>query len=314
VKRETKIDTPQTQAPSEGSFWELCVFALFFVVVFTVVARSAHAAPAPTKASPQTNVTTVLPEQTSAKRFKFSSTLVIDTSGTLAPTQNEERSYSGEYSLKTGVTDQKTNLSLSLKAGYAREYTFELDDGTDGDLVDPAIALTKTWKEGQDFRSPVFDTVVLGLGGVVGASNESARGTFVGSLGPSIAVTKQIHKLGLGQKFGYSRRFYNYDIRNDGTVNAPDSFSSATDLSFNLTEKLALSAQTILSYAINFQGTGISQEISALSLDWTITPALATSLGVATKRGTISDDGTSNQLKFVDASVAQGFFDLILNF
>jgi hypothetical protein len=41
---------------------------------------------------------------------------------------------------------------------------------------------------------------------------------------------------------------------------------------------------------------------------------LGTSIGVSTKRGTISDDGTYNSLRFVDAAVAQGFFDLILNF
>jgi hypothetical protein len=353
VKRETKIYSQDPQTQSEGSFWELCVFAIFFVVVFTALARTAHAAPltkaqrartliaqssSPTSTSdsddtssepsrtatlpsatatgalPRSNMAAGLPEKDSNKRYVFSSSLTVETSGTFAPEKNEDRAMSGEYDFKTGVTDQKSNISAILKGGYGREYTFELEDGTDGDIVDPAFAITKTWKEGESFRSPVFDTIVLGLGGYVGASNESARGTFVGSVGPSIAVTKKIHRLTLGQKFGYSRRFYNYDIRNDGTINALNAVSSTTDLSYNFTDSLALSFETVLGYAVNIQGTGETKESSQISIDWDISKVLGTSIGVSTKRGTISDDGTYNSLRFVDAAVAQGFFDLILNF
>ena len=212
------------------------------------------------------------------------------------------------------MTDQVNNVTATLVGGYGREYSFELEDGTDGDFVDPAYSISKTWKEGESFRSPVFDKIILGLSGYIGASHESARGTFVGSIGPSIKVTKDIHHLSLAQKFGYSRRFYNYDIRNDGTINALNAVSSTTDISYNLTESLALSLETVLGYAVNIQGTGETKETTGISIDWTISKALSTSLGVQTKRGTISDDGTYNSVRFVDAAVAQGFFDLILNF
>jgi hypothetical protein len=332
MKRETKIYSRDNQSRSEGSFWELCIFAIFFVVIFTALARTAHADPSqtptsktvapihtqslpsaiPSGALPDANVAAGLREPVTNKRIAWAASLIFDTSETLST--DEARSYSGEYLLKTGVTDQKNNTALLLKAGYDREYSFELADGTDGDFVDPSIALTKTWKEGQSFRSPVFDTIVIGVSSVAGASHEAARRTLVASVGPSIGVTKDIHKLHLGQKFGYQRRFYNYDIRDDGTVNAPDAVSSTTDVSFDLTPDLAFSVETILSYALNYQGTGETNELSSISLDYTITKLLAASVGVATKRGTVSADGTYNQVKFVDGAVSQGFFDLILSF
>jgi hypothetical protein len=366
VKRETKIYQRESQDQSEGSFWELCLFAIFFVVVFTVVARAAHAAPVaktsaahaplakvaaapvdsasassepkkaavgqqttksktatpihlqtlpsaiPSAAVPDANVAAALPEPSTKKRFAWTSSLILDTSASL--NREEATSYSGEYLMKTGVTDQKSNIAALLKFGYDREYSFDLDDGTDGDFVDPSVAVTKTWKNGVEFVSPVFDTIVVGISSTGGASHASARRTFVASVGPSIGATKKIHKLTIGQKFGYQRRFYNYDIRDDGTVNAPDSFSSTTDLSFDITPSLALSAETLLAYAINYQGTGETTEWSSFSIDYTISDLLGASLGVATKRGTSSPDGTYNEVKFYDGSVAQGFFDLILNF
>jgi len=371
VKRETKIYNREPQEQSEGGIWELCVFAIFFVVVFTVLARTAHAEPLtkvkpasktaqlakkraavasndpnlsqttsansesaeakapvnqaltpvhlqtmpsaiPSGAVSPANISATLPEKETSKRVVWSSSLTIDTSGTL--NADDARSYSGEYLLKTGLSDKKTGIAGLLKLGYDREYSFEQDDGHDGDLVDPSVAVTKTWTEGKDFRSPVFDTIVAGVSGVAGASRESARRTLVAAVGPKLGVTKKIHRLNLGETFGYSRRFYNYDIRDDGTVNSPDSFSSTTDISFDITDDLSIAAETALFYAINFQGTGVTEEWSSLELDYTLSKTIGTALGVATKRGTISDDGTYNQIKFIDANVAQAYFDLILNF
>ena len=359
MKRETKIYSNEPQTQSEGSFWELCVFAVLFVVVFTVLARTAHAAPltkaqiaaskrssdpnmrllaqntklaatadedmtvqplrmqslpsaVPTGALPSANVSASLPEKDTSKRIVWSSSLIVDTSSELS--REDNNSMSGEYLLKTGLTDQKTNVSLLLKAGYDREYTNEQKDGRDGDLVDPSISLTKTWKDGVDFRSPVFDSLFVGLSSVAGASRESARRTFVASVGPKFGMSKKFHRLNFGQVVGYSYKFYNYDIRDDGTVNSPNSFSSVTDLSYDITDSLAISAEMLLVHSINFQNTGVSSEESALSLDYTVSKAFGVSLGVATKRGTISDDGTSNGVKFIDDAVAQGFLDIILNF
>jgi hypothetical protein len=338
VKREqAKILDRESQLEAEGSFWELCIFAVFFVVVFTALASSAnalatktaqsnqskstfahpiHMATQPSATSspalPSANMSAGLPIPDSNKRIAWTSSVTLDTSGTL--NNQEATSYSGEYLLKTGLTDQKKDISATLKAGYSREYSFEQADGTDGDFVDPSLAIKKTWTEGKQFRSPVFDTIFAVVSTNAGASHESARRTFTASLGPSLGVTKVIHKLHLGQKFGYQRKFYNYDIRDDGTVNAPDQGSSTTDISYDITPDLAISAETILYYAINYQGTGETTEWSSFSLDYTISKLLSTSIGVATKRGTSSDDGTYNSVKFVDGTVAQGFLDLILSF
>ena len=367
MKREqTKIFDRKNQSEAQGSFWELCIFAIVFVIVFTALARTAHASSSssvqryaktdpnlassgsglqagtispstlvaqatedrmisappihmatqpsaiPSTALPDSNMAAGLNAPETNKRYGWTSKIIVDTSASL--NSEEAKSYSGEYVFSTGVTDQKTDIAASLKAGYDREYSFEQKNGKDGDLVDPSLAVTKTWTEGKQFRSPVFDTIIVGLSTVIGASHESARRTFLGSAGPSIGVTKVIHKLHLGQKFGYQRKFYNYDIRDDGTVNAPDQGSSTTDISYDLTPSLALSAETVFYHAINYQGTGQTTESTSFSLDYTISKLIGASIGIATKRGTSSDDGTYNEVKFVDGTVAQGFFDLILSF
>lgn len=356
MKRDAKNFNEQAPVQADGSPWELVAFAIFFVVIFTLLARSAHAEtlmtrrqamklaaqdpnlaqnaadgatvdgpqspnplhvqPAPqqipTGALPKASLNANVAEPDQGKRFEWGTKLTFDTSRTLQV--DDPVSYEGAYILDSSITDKKTNLTYALRAGYSREYSYELQDGTDGDFMDPALKISKSWTEGKDFRSPIFDKITLGVGGVAGASHEAARDTFLGSVGPSFSVAKQIHNLHLGQGFGYSRKFYNYDIRDDGTVNAPDRFSSTTDVSYDITKDLSLALETILFYDINFQRTGQTTEWTTLEIDYTVSKLISTALGVVTKRGTISEDGTENNLKFYDAEVAQAYFDLVLSF
>lgn len=347
MKREqTKIYSKKA-APtsSEGGLLELFLFAVFFVVVFSVIARSAHAAQAqaqpaaaalsafpsepidseksvhpigestnlPSTALPDANIGAGLPEPVS-KTFGWTSRFTIETNQNV--NQAETKSYGGWYQVATGYTDQHTGLAAGVSVGWFQEYTNVKDDGKSGDLDNPVLTLSKTWTEGTDFRSRIFDSVTVGFVGVIGASYESlVHRTYLGGIGPSVAAAKTLFgKFHLGQMFGYSRAFYGYDIRDDGTVNSPNAIKSKTDLSFDLTDKLAASLSTLLTYSLSFQNVGKSTELSSISLDYSPTKALGISLGVLTARGTIADDGQSNRIALYDVGGALGFLDLSLGF
>ncbi len=353
MKRETKIyKKPDGKLPepsfSEGSFLEICFFAVFFVIVVSVFARTASAADAkasvttaaaapsaapsaapadsalpihpigdstalPSSALPTANISAALPEPT-AKPFGWTSKMTMETSQTLSA--DESISYGGWYQVATGYTDQNTGLTGGLSVGWFQEYSKVKDNGKNGDLDNPVLTLSKSWAEGTDFKSSIFDSVSVGLAAVAGASYESsAHRTYLGGIGPSVSVSKTIRgKLHLGQALGYARGFYNYDIRNDGTVNSPDVFKSKSDISYDLSDKLALSVSIALSHALSFQHVGKSTSISSASVDYSPTRVLGLSLGVTTQRGTISDDGASNRIALYDANVAQAFLDLVLSF
>ena len=116
----------------------------------------------------------------------------------------------------------------------------------------------------------------------------------------------------LKEGFGYSHGFYEYDIRDDGTVNSPEQFMSTTEASLKLTEKLALSASLGLVDAISFQGVSKVSQTSGFSIDYTINDHIATSLGVSTDRPTQLPDGQSDRVQFLDPTVAQAFLDIVI--
>ncbi len=352
-RQQTKIYKQENSSQSEGGLLELLVFAFLFVVVFSVLARTAQAAEAknskkvalraaavgtnspneitpvdpnsaaplarqgqnvavPTGALPESNVRAGIPEPETAKRIAWTSKVIVET--TEATTDESKVTMGGWYQLSTGLTDQKRGISATLKLGWAQEYSYQKDDNTNGDLDNPAIILSKVWKNKEDFRSNVFDSLTLGLSGSVGASREAAHRTFIAGIGPSMTAAKQLGKLHVGESLAYSRGFYGYDIRNDGKVNAPNVFTSITEASFDLTPTLALSASMKLSQAISFQNVGRTTQLTAASLDYSALENLAVSLGFATERGTSNEDGQGNSVKFFDRNVSQAVLDLIFRF
>lgn len=267
----------------------------------------------PTEALPEANVRSALPEPSATgPRFAPVARLLVETTRTLSP--DEAANYGGWYQLTLGVQDKQSDMSLSLKTGYAREYSYERNDGSEGDLDNPILGLSKTWSEGKHFKSPVFSTISAGLSSSVAASRESRRRTFIASVGPSIAVSKKLRKFTLGQAFGYTRGFYEYDIRDNGVVNSPDQFRAATDLSYEITDELSLSASFAYTHAISYQGVGRGTQLTSASIDYQALKKLGFSLGVATERGTLEADGFTNSVRLFDQNVAQAFFDMILSF
>lgn len=347
-RRHIQIDSQDASGPSDGGLWELCLFAVFFVIVFSLIANSAHAqstsaiaqnspssdsstsstagSPSspvnprgesvsiPTSALPDSNLRAGVPEPDDGKRFGFSTRIVVET--TKSVTQTNRDSFGGWYQVGTTFADTRNDLSATVKVGWAQEYSYQSDKeaNANGDLDNPAVILMKTWKDGVHFKSSIFDTVSAGLSGSVGGSREAARRTFLGGIGPTIAVAKKIQRLSVGQALSYSRGFYREDIRDSGILNSPNQFVSVTDFSFGFTDKLALSLSNKLTYAISFQGVGKTIQLIQVSLDYSALDNLGFSVGVATERGTGTPDGQSNRLALYDRNVGQGFLDMILSF
>ncbi|RYZ66401.1 MAG: hypothetical protein EOP05_19190, partial [Proteobacteria bacterium] len=215
-QRDRSKTFKNSQAPagdqSDGSIWELCLFAIFFVLVFTAAARAddsvsardvaavksastartartkfsspraksklvaqtapgttvtqndsttptasntnpaidksirskqQQAAPIPTNALPEGTVRAAISEpKVPGPRFQPSAKLLVETTGTVS--DQESRSFGGWYQLSAGIKDTQTNIGLGLLAGYSREYSYQRDDNTDGDIDNPILALSKT--------------------------------------------------------------------------------------------------------------------------------------------------------------------------
>lgn len=375
MKARERMKLERASSRSEGSIWELCLFVIFFVVVFSVIARADETtvstasgrsgvvsktpakaakragkstvaqteptlvaqneqpaqpeaqgtgnpaiekpirakaqqiAPVPTGALPVGTVGATLAEpKLNGPRFTPRGRLLVETTGTVS--SEEARSFGGWYQLAFGVADSQTNMAVGVLAGYSREYSYQRDDNSDGDFDNPIISLNKKWKNGVHFKSAFFDQITLGLSGAVGVSREARRRTFMGSVGPTFAVAKEISKLSIGMGVGYNRGFYEYDIRDDGTVNSPDQFLLTPSLSYAITDKLSASASMLYTYGISFQGVGRANELSALSVYYAFSKKFTVSAGVATQRGTLEADGYTNTIKIFDPNVAQAFLDL----
>ncbi|MEK7354968.1 MAG: hypothetical protein AAB250_00865, partial [Bdellovibrionota bacterium] len=226
MKIEKSKTWARSQSQTEGSLWEICLFAIFFVVIFSAVAR-ADASQTPPKSaavSAASSMTTKIAEP--APKMKPSAKLIIETTRTLQ--EDEPASYSGSYDLNLALINFMPNWSASTRIVYSREYSYEKDDGTDGGFENPAFGVARKWKIENG-----IDGLTWRLSGSLPGNREAERRTFLGSLGTNVSMTKAIRRFDLSQTVGYTRGFYEYDIRADGTVNSPDSFKSTTELALN---------------------------------------------------------------------------------
>ena len=306
-------ESDSSSGPTDGSLWELCLFAIFFVIVFSAVARADIEPSVPATPIATTIGAPLAPAKSPTRRFKPSMALVIETTRNLQ--EDDAVSYAGSYDLTLGLANIYKGWGVVAHEVYAREYSYQNDDGADGAFANPDFAIGKTLKSGEGLASDSFlKAFGFGFSGSLPGSREAQKRTFRGSTGVYVKAEKSIRRLDLAQKFSYSRLYYEYDIRDDGTVNSPDSFKSSTGLSYNVTDKLALSLSLVLGYAINFQGTSTGSQISQLSIDYAFTDAIGTSLGVASEKGTQTPDGQGNRIDLYAPEVAQAFFDLSLTF
>lgn len=222
----------------------------------------------------------------------------------------EKKSYSGEYALVPSIKYNPLALSAFGKIAYGREYTSQKEDNTDGDLSSIALGIRKAIKLG----GGLVDSVHFGPNFVIPAGNEARRQTFNGAIGATLGATKVIGKLSLKQELGYAYRFYRFDIRDNGVINSPHSFSSSSSAGVEITKWFGLSAEFAAQQLINFQGTPAAFTSTAVEAAFTLSEKASLALGLATAlAGTLDDDGQSSRILLYDPGVTAAYLTLGLS-
>lgn len=290
-----------TLKKDHGSFWELGLFAILFVLVFSAIARAENSSSTVVASNPT-------PAVSDSKGFAFSGSLTIDTARTLS--EDEPVSYSGSYALRVAAKHKPTQISYSLSSTFTQEYSYERDDGTNSSFENPVLSASRAFKQGEAFQTRLIDSLTVGLRGSLPANRAAYQRTFLGSVGPSVSAAKKLGRVNLTQVLRYTRSFFEYDITEDGRVNSPDSFTSVSDVSVDVTDKFSLGLSLGYVHAISFQGVGKGTQSVSMSAGYTVSDNVSLSLGVATDRGTLETDGQTNSIKLYDERVSQAFFDV----
>lgn len=224
-------------------------------------------------------------------------------------TSEGRQSYYGTYSIRPSVAHAKTNTSLDASLTYDRQYSYALDDRTDGDWRSVIVKLNKKISV-----SGLVDNVTVGPRLWIGLGNEARRQTFQGALGAAVSVDKKIGVVTLGQTAAYLYRQFEYDIRNDGTVNSPHSLSESTSLTFSPTDWLHLGASFGLSYLRSFQGVSRTFSTTDIGASFSLAKNVSLSIGATTfLKSTLEPSGSGNKVKIWDSNDAIAFMELGLS-
>jgi hypothetical protein len=242
------------------------------------------------------------------KGTKLSGTFVVETLASLNKNDADKRVFSGFYVLALAAETPDAFI-YSLKVPYTREYTYERDDGSDGQFGNVGYGLSKRFSSFQ-----IIDSLSLSVGGAVGYGADSERSTFRGSIGPGLSVKKNFSRFTLVESLLYRYAFYEYDIQDNGTVNSPHNFVVSSDLSFKISQSLSALFSLTLFHNISFQGVGKSSAWPLLSLEYLASEHLSFGAGLSTLRGTLAPDGQSNQIRLIDPETSQIFLDISLLF
>jgi hypothetical protein len=246
-------------------------------------------------------------------RFEYSGEIFVDTSQTLSNPGHE--TWEGFYKANLKLTDNQTQITYGVESAYSQEYTYQLDDGSDGDMAYAVVFATKSWSNGKDFLSPLFDKITLGMTGSLPVGKESQRRTFEGGLGTNTGVSKKIGRWSLSEGLSYTRGFYQDDIRDNGTMNNPDIYKSKSSIGFDITKKLSASFLYIYTVAVDFYGVGKGADTSYIELDYALMKRVTLSAGVATDRAsTLDPDGQTEQMKFYEPESSAAYFDVAFDF
>ena len=244
------------------------------------------------------------------KPFVTSGRLVISTAR--SANEAEPTSYSGAYTLMGSATHIKSATTGTARFDTTREYTYDRADGSNGSFENPILIVSKSFSSGKDFESSWMDSVSLSLSGVIGANAESRRRSFLWSNGIAVTGAKVLGRWMLNQSLRYGRSFYEYDIRDDGTVNSPNSVRSTSVVYYGVSDRWSVGGSFIYDYAISFQGVGRSGQIAMASVDFLVNEKISISAGVSSERSTLEPDGQSNRIRFYAPDSAQYFVDLVL--
>ena len=307
VKNRKNTNSVAAKRTVEGSLWELILFALGFIAVFSMLSRAnAQTSQTPATGTQATGVgasvrTTVPAPKPKKPNFEFGADFSVETYRTVG----EEPTNSGSYILAPSMKYNPSDITFVGKFSYSREYNDGLDEeqqtAARGDWDNAELSLMKAWK----LKSDILDSVSAGAVGVVPFSRESGRRSLLGATGPAVNLKKKIGPVAISQVFGYMYGVYEYQTREDGTVNTPDAWRAQTNIKVDLLESLKLDLLTKYTYGIPYYGDSRGAELSWAFLDFAATEMLSIQSGFVTERAT--KDGDGDQIKFWDPKTTAAF-------
>ena len=305
---------------ADSRFETLSTISLFvlFVVSVSLLSFFISSVLLPARANAQTSALANDPatlaaaaeDKTTPRTYIFNGQLVLETARTAD--EAEAASYTGWYMATASATHKSLGVTATARLGYAQEYTYRRDDGSDGSFDNPSLSVAKSLLNGRDYELSWLDSVSFSGSGSIGANRESARRTLLWTNGITVTGAKNLGRFNLRQAFGYTRSFFEYDIRDDGTVNSPNSVRTLTTLYYDINDRLSAGASFTYVYSISYQDVGRGAQFMSATLDYMITPKISASIGIASERSTIEPDGQSDRIRFYAPDAAQYFVDLIL--
>lgn len=233
--------------------------------------------------------------------------LVIGTNQ--ANTKVGKQNYYGSYTLAPSISHAKTNTSLSANLTYDRQYKYELDDRTDGDWRIGLVTLSKKIP-----LTGIVDSITISPRVVIGMGNAAKRWSYQGGFGSSLTASKKLALVTVSQSVGYTYNFYEYDIRDDGTVNSPHRLDETTSVALNPNDWLELQASFGLTYLRSFQG--VNRTFSTTAFGASVALAKNVSVGIGAinfLRNTLEPSGLGNKVKLWDSNDAIAFIELGLS-
>jgi hypothetical protein len=224
-----------------------------------------------------------------------------------------DTSYSAWYQITGSATYKRLGITTSARLGYTQEYTYASDDGSVGSVVNPSVTVSKSFLNGRDYNFAWFDSASISVSGLIGANRESERRSLLWTNGLTITGSKSLGRFFLRQSFGYSRSFFEYEIRDNGVVNSPSTLRSNSLVYYSLTDKLSLGGSFTYAYSVSYQDVGRVVTMAAASVDYVITNKISASLGVSSERSVLEPDGQSSRIRLYAPETAQYFADLIIS-
>lgn len=313
VSGTSSDDRAENRALTRAQNFETISLFVFFVVSVSVLSfflSSVAKAQTTALANDPATLAASAEEKATPRKFIWTGQVVFET--TRSADESKPASYAGWYMASGSATHKEYALTTTARVGYAQEYTYRRDDGSNGSFDNPSLSVAKSFLNGRDFNLSWLDSVSVSLNGTIGANQESARRTFLWSNGATVTAGKSFGRALLRQSFGYTHSFFDYDIRDDGTVNSPDSVRSLTMLYYDISDRLSIGGSFTYGYSISFQGVGRATTMAQASADYMIAPEISASVGVASERGTLEPDGQTNRIRFYAPESAQYFVDLIV--
>lgn len=242
---------------------------------------------------------------------KFSASLLIDTSTTLAPgaaqAAGENYSQSGFYRLDLSAPLPEA-LTVSMRAGYSKEYTYVTANGSQGGFADTKLSLLKAWGEIRKGLS-----LSTGLSLALPTSQDSRKVGLQSAVGFSVPIEYKIAHWSFSLEPRYSEYYHDAYVALDGTPNNSRAVSLVTTAAYMITEKFGTDLTFWPSRSWTYRGTPSTRYVASYELTYDISKNFGTALGLMTSENALKSNGLDANYTVFDANMTTGFFDVMMS-